>query len=204
MHSLRAYVESWNNVARVYDQQHSNRNTKFYASSLKNRSKSRNKKFLEKSFFDSEGAGKTQFFSQPKNRIFTSILRPKSMILTIKLIPNLYRAKVHYPIKHQTVYTKSSQISTQEHKKFQSTEAACMASQRVKRRRKFTWMKIGDPEKEKLWVCWRKILSKASEKFEVLSSGIQFLKVLGRKIACKELEEECGDYLQKLRCAEKG
>ena len=59
------------------------------------------------------------------------------MILTIKLIPNLYRAKVHYLIKHQTAYAKSSQISTQEHKKSQNTEAACMASQRDKRERKF-------------------------------------------------------------------
>ena len=63
MHSLRAYVESWNNVARVYDQQHSNRNTKFYASSLENILKSENKKvFVKKKLFRLRRGGKNPVF----------------------------------------------------------------------------------------------------------------------------------------------
>ena len=61
-HNLGAYVESWNNVARVYDQQHSNQNTKFYASSLKNGSKSESKKFSEKKLFQLQRGRKNLVF----------------------------------------------------------------------------------------------------------------------------------------------
>ena len=67
MHSLGAYVESWNNVARVYNQKHSNQNTKFYASSLKNGSKSESKKFfLKKAFSTPKGREKPSFSASLK------------------------------------------------------------------------------------------------------------------------------------------
>ena len=68
--------------------------------SLRNGSMGESKKNFKKAFSTPLRAGKTYFFNWPKNRIFTSILRPKSMIPTIKLTRNPFSPTRHSTHKH--------------------------------------------------------------------------------------------------------